>query len=155
MDQQAITLVINGNTHRLSVNDLDSIRRLPESDRSQLLSLLAVIDRTKPHEQPPSGNKPVGGSSSSLSPAKYSTSHKLNAQKAPNASVKAASGKNYTAENRPLGSGDIGSGDIDSMAAQLIMAEKSKQKPKTSKSTIYKWIAAIAIVSILVIVITG
>ena len=42
--------------------------------------------------------------------------------------------------HQTMGSERLGSGDVDSLVAQLIMEEKSKQKPGLTKQTIYKWV---------------
>ena len=47
----------------------------------------------------------------------------------------------------------LGSGDVDSLMAQLIMEEKSQQKPGLTKQTIYKWVGGVAVVIIILVLV--
>lgn len=47
----------------------------------------------------------------------------------------------------------LGSGDVDSLMAQLIMEERSQQKPGLTKQTIYKWVVGLAVVVIILVVV--
>lgn len=51
----------------------------------------------------------------------------------------------------PINPKDMGKGDLDAMAAQLIMKEKSNQKPSMTKRDLYKWIGGFTVIVILLI----
>jgi hypothetical protein len=128
MNQPAITVIINNNTYSLSTNNVEAIRRIPGAERQQLIALLEVVK-----QQERAAQSSVRQATPETSSTVYHAGNPINHQ-----------------TMRPE---RLGSGDVDSLMAQLIMEEKSKQKPGLTKQTIYKWVGALAIVIILLVLV--
>ncbi len=123
MKHSTITVIISGNTYRLAAHDSESISAMPNEDRQALLGLL---ERVK--EQ-----------GAFVAPKSNAASFKNN---------------NYTPINpEEINPKDMGKGDLDALAAQLIMKEKSNQKPTMTKQDLYKWIGGFTVVVIVLMLI--
>lgn len=123
MKHLTITVIISGNTYRLAAHDSESISAMPNEDRQALLGLL---ERVKEQE-------------ASVPPKSKAASIKSNS---------------YTPINpEEISPKDMGKGDLDALAAQLIMKEKSNQKPTMTKQDLYKWIAGFAAIVIILMLV--
>lgn len=120
MNQPSITVVIDGNTYTLQVSDLQGIRDMPADDRSQLIRLLEVVK------------------------AQHEKSQRL-VQEAllKTASAATAGDTAVAAEQAAPAKERMGKGDIDQLMARLIAEERQQQKPAIQKSTIYKIVAVL------------
>ena len=108
MEHSTITVIIAGNTYRLTAFDNESILAMPNDDRQALLALLESVKEQEAL-------------------------------------------KHRKSKVAPIDPKDMGKGDLDAMAAQLIMKEKSNQKPSMTKRDLYKWIGGFTVVVILLI----
>lgn len=130
MEKTPITLILNGNTYRLSANDTQAINQIPKAERQQLISLLDAIKREEQLSE--------AAVQQSLNKVKVTTQTASNITKPVNISAAP------TAKPERLGSGDV-----DAIMSRLILEEKQHQKPGLTKGTIYKWMAGIVVVIIL------
>ncbi len=128
MNQPAITVIINNNSYRLSTRNVEAIRRMPNAERQQLIALLEIVK-----QQPSAVPSAVRPATTQTTSTVYNTGNPINHQ--------------------TMKSERLGSGDVDSLMAQLIMEERSQQKPGLTKQTIYKWVGGIAVVIILLVVV--
>ncbi|MEN8169984.1 MAG: hypothetical protein ABFS08_07155 [Pseudomonadota bacterium] len=128
MNQPAITVIINNNTYSLSTSNAEAIHSIPNADRQQLIALLEVIK-----QQESAAQSPVRQATTETTGTVYNAGNPINHQ--------------------AIKSERLASGDVDSIMAQLIMEEKSKQKPGLTKQTIYKWVVGVAIVIILLVLV--
>ena len=124
MNPPAITITINGTSYSLSTDNPGAIRSMADADRQQLMALLEVIKQQERVAPSP------------INPATTETPSTT-----------------YNAANSIHRSERLASGDVDSIMAQLIMEEKATQKPGLTKQTLYKWVAGVAIVIILLVLI--
>lgn len=127
MNQPAITVIINNNTYSLSTSNVEAIRSIPRTDRQQLIALLEAV------KQQEHAASPV------RQPRTETTSNRYNAGTPTN--------------HQTMRPEHLSSGDIDSLMTQLIMEEKSKEKPRLTKQTIYKWVGGLAIVLMLLLLV--
>lgn len=128
MNQSAITVIINNNTYSLSTSNVEAIRSIPNADRQQLIALLEVVK-----QQQSAAQSPIRPATTETTSTDYNAGNPINHQ--------------------TMRSERLGGGDVDSLMAQLIMEEKSKQKPGLTKQTLYKWMGGLAIVIILLVLI--
>lgn len=101
---------------------------IPDADLQQLIGLLEVVKQQQ------------GVAKSAVTPAttvKMSTTYNAGAPINPHA----------------MRSERLSSGDVDTLVAQLMMEERSKQKPALTQKTIYKWVGGIAVVIILLVLV--
>ena len=118
MARSGITVVIDGNTYTLQSSDLQSIRDMPADERSRLIQLLEVVKAQ--HEK------------------SQRTVQEALLKNSGNAVQDATRGVQLARSKERLGKGDI-----DEIMARLIMEEKQQQKPGLQASTIYKFVAVI------------
>ncbi|GAB1255609.1 hypothetical protein NBRC116494_01110 [Aurantivibrio plasticivorans] len=128
-----ITIVIEGRTHVLHVDNPQSLQAIPNDDRQHLLELLGALktQQTRAAEQ----------AEKALAQAKISGAmgnHQI---------------ANKIATKEPRISGDMGKGDVDHIMARLIAEERANQKPSVQPSTIYKWLAGIVVITFILIII--
>lgn len=127
MNPRVITVIINNNTYSLSTNNVETISSISAADRQQLIALLELV------KQQEHAASPVRQARTETTSNRYNASTPTNHQ-----------------AMRPE---RLSSGDIDSLMAQLIMEEKSKEKPRLTKQTIYKWVGGLAIVLMLLLLV--
>ena len=128
MKQSEIIVIINKKPYTLSASNAEAIRSIPSADRQQLITVLEAIKREE-------GSVQVAANSI------------LTSQVAASASC---AGKVQEREVLPE---RLRSGDVDAVMAQLIMEEDLKKKPGLTKQTIHKWVVAVAVSIILLILI--
>ena len=127
MNQQDIIVIINKKPHTLNAGDAEKIRNIPSADRQQLIVLLEAIKREELSAQQRAAK--VDAITSSISDSASTTS----------------------VQQAILP--EMGRADPDAIMAQLIMEDKSNQKPGLTKHSIQKWTAIIAIVVFLLILV--
>ena len=132
MERPTFTFILNGNTYKLSVDDRESIRKIPSTVRQQLVELLEFVKREE-HRTQQAVQKAVDN-------VKTSSSIATKINNVENSSV--------SKQSRPE---RLGSGDVDALMARLILEEKQNQKPGLTKQTLYKWLAGFVVVVILLI----
>lgn len=130
MKHPTITIIINDKTYSLCASDVEAIRNISDTDRQQLITLLEAVKQQENQTQ--ASNQNVAASSQTAA----TTSEFSN-----------------TIDYRNINAEQLGNGDVDALMARLIMEEKSKQKPGLTKQSIYKWVAGIAGIIILLILI--
>ena len=131
MSSAAITIVINGNTYRLSASDSTSIRNMPAADRQHLLALLEEVKRQD------------GLSRAAVEEAL----HKVGVPAMP---ATRGTGDGVAA----MPQGDLGKGDVDALMARLVMEDKNSRKPQLTRQSLYKVVGAfLVLVFFLVLVV--
>lgn len=123
MKHSAITVIIAGNTYRLAAFDNESILAMPSEDRHALLELLESVKKQEALQQ----------------------------RKSSAPSIKASSHSPINPQD--VNPKDMGKGDLDALAAQLIMKEKSSQKPPMNKRDLYKWFGGFTMIVIFLVLI--
>lgn len=126
MNQPAITVIINNKPYSVSANNIEAIRNIPPADRQELIALLEAVKQQGCTTQPPvkpTATEMASRAYNAVDPAMHQT----------------------------MRSERLSSGDVDSVMAQLIMEERSKEKPGLTKQTIYKWVGGITVVTILLV----
>ncbi len=124
-----ITIVINGNSYRLSTDNPKAMRDMPVAERAQLINLLKVLNAQ--HLQ-----------------AQQQLEQTVARQQNP--VLQASISQPQTANDKPATGERMGKGDVEQMMARLIAGEKSKQKPLMTASTIYKFVGVVFLVIFLV-----
>lgn len=130
MNHPTITITINDKTYSLCASDVDAIRNIPGTDREQLVTLLEAVKKQE-------------------NQAQVSNQHVAE----PSQTAATGSGFSNSLDHQNINAEHLGNGDIDALMARLIMEEKSTQKPGLTKQSIYKWVGAIAVTVILLILI--
>ncbi len=125
MKQSEIIVIINKKPYTLSASNAEAIRSIPSADRQQLITVLEAIKREE---------SSVQLAADSILPSQVA------------ASTSCVSNREVLPER-------LRSGDVDAVMAQLIMEEDIKKKPRLTKQTIHKWMAAVAVSIILLILI--
>ncbi len=125
---QPITVIINNNTYSLSTSNAEAIRTIPNADRQQLIELLEVVK-----QQDSAAQSPVRPAATETTSTVYNAGKPI--------------------DHQTIRAERLSSGDVDSLMAQLIMEERSQQKPGLTKQTLYKWVGSLAIVIILLVVV--
>lgn len=128
MNQQDIIVIINKKPYTLNASDVDKIRNIPSADRQQLIVLLEAIKREELSTQQATAK--INASTSTISD---DTNNEPGSQFVQPETLKNA--------------------DPDALMAQLIMEDKSNQKPGLTKHSIQKWTAIIAVVVFLLILV--
>ncbi len=138
MEQTTITVVIDGTPYRLNTSDQESIRKLSSSDRLQLISLLEAVKQLDP------------GQSTAVV---ETTDRGVNIDELPSLTASESNSLNLHNSQPSLTPERLGSGDTDALFAKLVMQEEmNKKKPLTPRS-LYKFIAGVAVVVVVLIVI--
>lgn len=123
MNHPSITVVIDGNTYTLQADDLQGMRDMPGSDRSQLIKLLEVLKAQ--HEK-----------------SQRLVQDALNKQTLESAAP--AMGNPSATSSGPAPARErMSKGDIDELMTRLIMEERQQQKQGLQSGTIYKFIAVV------------
>lgn len=134
MEQPTITFIINGATYSLSASNAEAIRNIPKTDRQQLMTLLEAVK----HQEILS----LAAVQKAVDSARLPSRSALKADEA-------GSPVNYS-NTKPE---RLGSGDVDALMARLIQEEKRNQKPGLTQWSIYKVVAGLAAVLILIVLI--
>ena len=121
MNQQPITVIVNGNTYNLSAINVDSLGAISNEDRKQLIALLEAVKQQETVTQVVTATESI----------RYSTDP--------------ASGFDGVNPER------LRQGDVDSQVAQLMIEERNRQKPALTTHTLYKWVGGVAVVIILLV----
>lgn len=125
MKQSEIIVIINKKPYTLSATNTEAIRSIPGADRQQLITVLEAIKREE-------GSVQLAADSILSSQVTASTSCVSNQEVLPER---------------------LRNGDVDAVMAQLTMEEDLKKKPGLTKQTIHKWMAAVVVCIILLILI--
>ncbi len=134
MEQATITFIINGKTYSLCASDIETIRKIPDADRQQLITLLGAVKQYDRLVQ--------------ADVQQVADKVKIFSQAATNAPEAGNMLDHHNIEPERLGSGDA-----DDLMARLILEEKRKQKPGLTKQTIYKFIGGVAVIVIILVLI--
>lgn len=100
---------------------------MPNADRQQLITLLEALKHQEGATQTPARPAPAEPTHTAYNPSKPTNPQTVRPER-------------------------LSGADVDTLMAQLIMEERSNQKPGLTKQTIYKWIAGVTVVVILLIV---
>ena len=125
MKQSEIIVIINKKPYTFSASNTEAIRSIPGADRQLLITVLEAVKREESSVQ-------LAADSILSSQVAVSTS---------------------CVSNREVLPERLRSGDVDAVMAQLTMEEDLKKKPGLTKQTIHKWMAAVAVSIILLILI--
>jgi hypothetical protein len=130
MEQPRITFVINGNTYSLCATEQQAFGEIPDIDRQHLITLLEAIKR---HEV-------------------------VSSAKAQQAVERAQSllhdTSGFTSAQQHLPKPErLGSGDAEALMARLVMEEEMKRKPAMTTTSVYKFIAGLAVAVVILILI--
>lgn len=135
MENSSITFIINGNTYSVRAADLDAIEKIEKVDRQKLVALLEVI---KDQEE--------------VSKLAVQRTADEATTEADSSVSSEGDGRSIFAEKAIEGDRLSGS-EVENLMARLIMEERKKTKPGLTKSGIYKFVAAFAIVVIIFILV--
>lgn len=134
MNKNRITFVINNNSYSLDATDASAIRKIPEQDRRELISLLEAV--------------------------KLEDANALARTQQADARAKAlldGTGKNSAPTNNSTQQSPsperLGRGDADALMARLAMEEKINRKPGLTKQGLYKFVIALFVAIILLVAI--
>jgi len=140
MNNDLISIVVNGNSYRLSPDDSASIEAIEGADRLQLLALLAAIKLQQEQREAVVQRRLQGLADKSAA---------ISLRNPPGRAVEAKYGAiGRDADQRPMSTAEV-----DALMAELIMEEKKNAKSGPSKKTIYQWIVYSLIAIIVLIVI--
>ena len=121
-----ITCIVNGNAYKLSASDVQSIKKIPETDRQALVALWESI---KLFDQ--ASKKAVQQAVNSLNKPVNSAVNPMGETPSVNVEVKPER---------------LGSGDIDAIMAKLVLEEKQNKKTGLTKKSIYKVAVVIMVI---------
>ena len=124
--QPTIIIIINKKPYTLCASDVEAIRKIPSADRQQLITLLEAVKRVEHPVQPVTATVNTASQTAAISTG--------------------AGGYQVSPER-------LRSGDVDAVMAQLIVEENLKQKPVLTKRSIHKWVAAVAVIIVLLVLI--
>lgn len=137
MNNAKITFVINGNTYSISSTDKEAINSIPASDKQ---ALIALLESVKQQDQIAFENM-----QQRINKAKQAQ------QKTIQQSNQQPTQPNSTGQ--VLGEKPMGAGDVDNVMARLMLEEKRNQKQLPTKNTMYKWMAIVIVVLVLLFLI--
>jgi len=133
MEQPRITIAIDGRTYSLRADHTASFSHIPAEDRRHLITLLEAINSQA--TPLPAATPGAVADTSAIAPAPASS---------------AISQKGH-ASGRPTTPERAGSGDIDALMARLIMEEKQNRRPGLTKAGIYKVMAGLLLLILLLV----
>jgi len=138
MEQAIVTFIINGKTYSLRASDGEAIREIPSADRQQLIALLEAVKL----QETLSHRAVQNAAQKAVDKTRIASQAATNGAKAGD-----------TTERQDIKPERLGSGDIDALMSRLIMEEKRDKKPGLTTQGLVKWVAGLAAIIILLVLI--
>lgn len=147
MDNSKITIIINGNTYNLSAVDINGIGAVKPEDRSELISLLTSV---KQYEQ--ASKEKVQRVSSRLE-AQMQQGEAVKGNLRTNENGMNSDFTAHLSAENPIVQDRLSGTEVDKLMARLVLEEDRGKKPALTKNAVYKFIGAIAVATIILIIV--